>query len=266
MAEKLIYSAAKKREELEGAFRLVFREYSCRKYIPKGLKSDMRLSFYNALPTTTTFIAKRGKKVVATLTLICDTPIGLPMDKLYRKELDTFRRKKLRIAEVSQFAVSRELYPPSKYSMFNFGKLIFIFRLFKILLDFARNIERIDRLCITIHPKHKNMYKFLAFRKFGKKKAYDVVNKAPAVGLFLDIGDKLEREAKKRRGIYKIFFGSTTHESIMRNKFIFTVKDLEYFFIKRSNLFEKLTARQVKYLRNCFPRKTFDKLISKRAR
>ena len=88
--KKVIYQITKKRNELEQGFSLVYKEYVKRRYIPKHYKSKIRLSLYNALPSTTTFVAKKGKKVIATATLIPDSPMGLPMDKIYKKECDAF--------------------------------------------------------------------------------------------------------------------------------------------------------------------------------
>lgn len=192
--KKTIYYVVRTRSELEQAFSLVYKEYASRKYIPKNYKSKMRLSLYSALPSTATFIAKQRDKVVATVTLIPDSPMGVPMDKIYKKELDGFRKKKLRIAEVSQLSIDEKLFPKGWFSMFNFGKLIFVFALFKLVFDYARNIAELDELCIAVNPKHQYLYKFIFFEPMGKLKYYGSVNKAPALAFHLSLNEELKKK------------------------------------------------------------------------
>lgn len=165
--KKVVYRIARTKDEIEQAFRLVYKEYAKRRYIPKDYKSKLRLSIYNALPKTTIFIAKMGKKVVATVTLICDSPLGLPIDKIYKKELDCLRKKGRRISECSQLATDSNLFPRHWFSMFNFGKFMFIYRLFKILLDYAVYVEGLQDFCIAIHPRHQYLYNLIGFEKLG---------------------------------------------------------------------------------------------------
>ena len=163
--KEIIYRIARTKEELEQAFSLVYKEYASRGYIPKHYKSKLRLSLYNALPSTATFVAKQGRKVVATVTLIPDSPIGIPMDKIYKKEVDSLRKKGRRVAEVSQLAIDSRLFPKGWFSMFNFAKLIFVFKLFKLVLDYGLEIEKLNDFCIAINPKHQHLYKFLGFEE-----------------------------------------------------------------------------------------------------
>jgi len=254
--KRVIYRVARTRSELEQSFSLVYNEYTCRGYIPKHYKSKMRLSLYNTLPRTTTFIVKERDKVVATVTLIPDSPIGLPMDKIYKKECDRLRKKRLRISEVSQLSIDSKLFPKSWFSMFNFGKLMFIFRLFKLLFDYARYIAKLDELCIAINPKHQYLYKFLFFKKFGNLRYYGSVNKAPAVAFHLNLGSRLREIGKRRMGLWKIFYGKDTNPKAFRSKYKLTAKDLNYFFVKKSDIFKKATKKQLRYIKSCYAKAT----------
>ena len=160
---KITYHIARHREDLEKSFNLVFREYVSRGYIPRHYKSNIRVSPYNALPSTTTFVVKKGNKVIATVTLIPDSAMGLPMDKIYSKECDALRKKGRRISEVSQLSIDSRIFPKGWFSMFNFNKLIFVFRLFKLVFDYARHVVGLDELCIAVNPRHQYLYKFLFF-------------------------------------------------------------------------------------------------------
>ncbi len=267
MAEnkKIIYRVARSRREIEKAFSLVYKEYASRGYIPKHYKSNLRISLYNAVPSTITFVAVEGKKVVATVTLIPDSPLGIPMDKIYKDEVDGLRKRGFKVAEVSQLSIDSKLFPKSWFSMFNFGKLIFVFKLFKAVLDYALYVAKLDELCIAVNPAHQYLYKFLFFEDLGKLKYYGSVNKAPAIAKHLNINiDMLGSKVKRQRiGLYKIFLGGQTDLKFFKNKFTFKPLDLKYFFIQKSDCFQKASRQQLAYIKSCYPEKEIKKIFNK---
>lgn len=254
MAEnkKIIYRVARSRREIEEAFSLVYKEYASRGYIPKHYKSNLRISIFNAVCSTVTFVAVEGKKVVATVTLIPDSPLGIPMDKIYKDEVDGLRKKGLKVAEVSQLSIDSELFPKSWFSMFNFSKLIFVFKLFKVVLDYAIYVAGLDELCIAVNPAHQYLYRFITFEQMGGLKYYGSVNRAPAVAFRCELTGAKEK-VKNKRGLYKIFFGSRTNPELLKGKYNLIVKDLEYFFMQKSDIFEKATPEQLAYIKSCYP-------------
>jgi len=262
----IVYKVAQTRKELEDALSLVYKEYLRRGYIPKGYKSNIRLSVYNSLPSTTTFVAKQGKRVVAGVTLIPDSPLGLPMDKLYKRELDKLRKEGCRVSEVSQLAIDMSLFGASFFSMFNFNKLIFIFRLFKLVLDHTLDVDRLTDMCIVINPKHQFLYKFIFFEEMGPLKYYGLVNRAPALAFRLRLTGLAER-AKNRKGVYRIFFGGKTDPKLFKGKVKLSPKDLKYLFVEKSDIFEKATKKQLEFIKRSYRNKAVDRIIddSKRA-
>jgi len=257
---KTIYRVARTRNELEQGFGLVYSEYKRKGYIPKGFKSKLRISLYNALPSTTTFVAMQNKRVVASVTLIPDSPLGIPMDKLYKKEVDKLRKQKCKVAEASQLSIDTRLFGKGFFSMFNFNKLIFIFRLFKLVLDHALRVDGITDFCIAINPKQQYLYKFLGFQQIGPLRYYGLVNRAPAIAFRLNLQGLRDR-MQDRRGAYEIFFGKQTDPKLFNNKFKMSPKDLNYFFVNKSDLFEKAASKQLKIIKNCYPVKGMDKII-----
>lgn len=256
------YHVARTKDELRQAFSLVYKEYFHKGYIPKHYKSTLRLSIYNGLPSTTTFIAKQGKKIIATVTLIPDSGLGIPMDKIYQKEVDRHRYGGRKVAEVSQLAIDSSLFPKSWFSMFNFNKLIFIFRLFKLVLDYALYVDKIDTICIAINPKHQYLYKFIGFEEMAGLKYYGNVNKAPAVARYLDL-HTAEHKVKERPALYKIFFSSKTDEAQFEGKFKFSKADLAYFFLQKSDIFRKIPQRDLGYILNSYGKDTSDYILEK---
>ncbi|MBF0485644.1 MAG: hypothetical protein HQL16_03915 [Candidatus Omnitrophica bacterium] len=256
------YQIARTREDLEDSFSLVYKEYAQRKYIPQDFKSKMRLSLYNALPETTTFVGKHADKLIATVTLVPDSPLGIPMDKIYKTEVDTLRRKGLKVAEVSQLSIDGKLFPKGWFSMFNFNKLIFIFKLFKLVLDYALYETKIDELCIAVNPRHQYLYKFLFFEELGGLKDYGSVNKAPALAKHLNIRSA-EQKTKQKQGVHKIFFGQKTDLKAFENKFILTAEELNYFFIKKSEIFLKAERDQLAQVLSFYPQEISSPIMEK---
>lgn len=263
-SKETIYRVARTRREIEGALSLVYKEYLRKGYISKGYKSKLRISLYNALPSSTTFVAKQGNKVLAGVTLVADSAMGLPMDKLYKKELDSVRTQGRRIAEVSQLAIDTNIFGEGFFSMFNFNKLIFVFKLFKAVLDYALTVDKLTDICIAINPKQQCLYKFLYFEQLGPLRYYSLVNRAPALAFKLNLTEAQEK-AKNKKGLYKIFFGNGTDPELFEEKFKLTPDDLEYFFVKKSDIFANADKKQLNYIKSCYPanQEEIEKLFSK---
>ena len=261
--EKVVYHIARERKDLEDCFSLVYKEYAKRRYIPKHYKNKLRMSLYNALPATTTFMVKRGKNLLATVTVIPDSPMGLPMDKIYKKEVEGLRKKGLRIAETSQLAIDSSLFPQGWFSMFNFKKLIFLFKLFKLLSDHSMYVNKLDELCIAVNPKQQYIYKFIFFEPLGGLKYYGSVNKAPAVAFHRSFKSFEEKSKKNKKALYKVFYGEETPSDVLNEKYTFKTQDLEYFFIEKSDLLQKATKEQLKYIKSCYPGKEAELLFKK---
>lgn len=250
--KKITYRVARTREELEEAYALVYKEYASHGYIPKGYKSKLRLTLLNALPTTTTLIAIQGKKVVATLTLIPDTPLGATMDKVFKDELDVFRKQGRYISECSQLAIDSSLFPKGFFSMFNFNKFIFIFKLFNLLFHYATYKDGLQDFCIAFNPRHQYLYRYIGFKQIGKLKYYGSYH-SPAIAMRLDLVN-FKKVSANKQGLYKVFFGSMLDERTFKNKYKLKPKDLEYFFVKKSNFFKDASEKEVAYIKSCYPK------------
>ncbi|MEK7604205.1 MAG: hypothetical protein AAB442_00130 [Patescibacteria group bacterium] len=111
-----------------------------------------------------------------TISIIPDSEAGLPMDSLYAEELAPFRAEGKKIAEVVQFAIDHTLKKPSPFEAVP---------LLITVLSYART-QKIDTICISIHPKHSQFYHMLGFEKIGDLKQYQAVA-APAVAYALPL-------------------------------------------------------------------------------
>lgn len=176
--------------EREACFRLVHAQYVDRGYAECD-PSGRRLLLHHALPTTRMFRVTCAARVVATVSLVPDSVLGLPMDALYAAELRPLRAAGRRLAEVASLAAAPGAGPAAVAQLM--GRLVL----------YAERLGRVDDLCVTVHPRHTRFYERLGFSRLGSVKQYAAVNGAPAVALRLDVRVALatadERQAAARR-------------------------------------------------------------------
>ncbi|MDC0666197.1 N-acyl amino acid synthase FeeM domain-containing protein [Nannocystis radixulma] len=90
--------------ELQVAFTLLHEAYAERGLEPTGDKK-MRITPHHVLQESLVFVAYEGDRPVGTISVTCDSPVGLPLDKDYRAEIDRLRDAGARLAEVGSLAV-----------------------------------------------------------------------------------------------------------------------------------------------------------------
>ena len=253
LLETIEYRVARSKEELEKAYFLVYKEYLKKGYV-KESEAQLKYSLYNAMPDTTTFVTVLENEIFATATLIPDSPLGLPMDDIYNKELNQFRQERKKICEISMLASDTGLFQDGVSMMLNSKKMFFIFYLFKTLFDYAIEYMHLDCICITINPKHNLTYDFLLFKTIGELKTYDNANGAPAIAKYLDL-NTVEAECKNsnKEGLYRMFFQRKTPADKFANKFKLRPEDLIHFFVKKSTIFQETPDTQLNYIKRCYP-------------
>jgi len=192
-AEDIEFKVVDTLDELEQSYNLIYKAYVTRGYV-KPHHSEMRIGIYNLLPDTRTFIAKKDDLVIMTLTLIPDSPLGLPMDEIYNIEMDFLRYHGRKAAELSGLAVHETLS----------GKGMFIFlALVKLVYFYARSAG-IDDFCIAVHPKHESFYEnVLLFEHLGEEKLYSCVRNSPALGKRLNLHTFEKRLSRRNRHLYR---------------------------------------------------------------
>jgi hypothetical protein len=259
----ITFRVVQTREELEQAARLVHQEYAKRNYVA-GSTVPLKLSRFNALPQTTTFIALMGDEVIGTVTLIPDSPLGLPMDSIYREELEGLRRQGRRLAEVSMLAVRTDLFGRGVFLMLNSKKLFLVFNLFKLLFDYVRFLTSITTLCIAVHPKHDLIYRFLFFHDLAGERVYPGANKNPAIAKILDLHLAVEEcRAANRLGIYRLFVTKRSKPDQLAQKLLLTPEDLQHLFVKQTSVLERATPEQLRHLQQCYPSYRFSEILGR---
>ncbi|HUF91061.1 MAG TPA: hypothetical protein VMR23_01715 [Candidatus Limnocylindria bacterium] len=189
--------------ERDACFRLVHAQYVERGYTERD-PSGRRLLLHQALPATRMFRATSAARVVATVSLVPDSVLGLPMDDLYAAELRPLRTAGRRLAEVSALAAA-----PGAGSATVAGLL-------SRLVLYAERLGRVDDLCVTVHPRHARFYERLGFSPLGPVRQYEAVNGAPAVALRLDLRLALATAGERRAAARRFLAGEDGDRALAR--------------------------------------------------
>lgn len=192
------YRVASTQAEREAAFRLLYGAYR-RAELAVPNRHGLRVTPYHLLPTTNIFVARYGCNVISTVTLVEDGRLGLPMEEIYGQEVTALRQQGLYLAEVTSLADRRR----------DLHRFLPVFtRVSRLLVQFARN-QRVDRLLITVHPRHSRFYQnYMAFEPIASPRDYPSVQNQPAVGMSLD----LKGIEARRPACYNTFFGEELPE------------------------------------------------------
>ena len=246
--QRLVLKIAETKEELEACFKLLHDAYVSSGFMTPD-PSGMRVTIYHALPTTTTLCAKLDDQVIGTLSLIRESAIGFPLQRIF--DLTEIREKAGYIAEVSALAI----HPKFRRT----GGTI-LFPLMKFMYEYCTTFFDTRHLVIAVNPRHIEMYEsLLFFRRLNANMVenYDFVNGAPAVGATLDLkyAPEILRKAyankPPRRNLYHYFKETTLPNIQIPRRRFFTTNDpvltpdlIDYFFNERTTVFADLSERK----------------------
>lgn len=250
-AQTLKFKIAGNRDEFEAACRLVHDQYVRKGYMEKQ-KSGMRLSLFHAMPETTTFVGKKDDLTVYTLTLFQDSALGLPMDAIYKKELDQLRSQGRKIAEVGALASHSHIQNEDQ-TVLMYGN--------KAAIRYSKDHLNVDDLVIAINPKHEWFYeKIMLLEKIGDVKCYDYVQEAPAVAYRLNLRSAeanykfIYDSGPSERNIYHFLFNQKSQNiDLPKNNQPICFWDREkmtYFFEDKTTLFWKANKKTREYLQS----------------
>jgi len=181
--EHIAYKIASTQNERKSAFQLVYKSY-----VEAGLTDpnlhQMRVSPHHLLPTTQSFVAITGGKVVFNSSLVSDNALGLPMEAVFPAEVERRREQGHRLAEVTCLANCRATLQEPFRVFLNLCRLIF---------QYARQ-EQIQQILIAVHPRHVGFYqRMLRFEIIGRQRDYPMVKNWPAVPMTLDFAVAKEK-------------------------------------------------------------------------
>lgn len=165
--QKFKIRLAANEDRVQSASLLIQKMYSWRGYQTSEMGQD---------PNRITLLAFDADKIIGTLTLGLDSPVGLLVDDLYKPEVDSLRAQGRQVCEIIKLALDEGL-----------GSKPVLAALFHISFIYGHNIHHGTDFVIEVHPRHVGFYRrMLGFELFGEERVCNRVN-APAVLLRLDL-------------------------------------------------------------------------------
>jgi hypothetical protein len=212
----LEFRLARQSEDRLGAFQLIHKAY-VRSGLGEASPLGMRATPYQILPTSQIFVGLLREEVVSTVSLIGDGELGLPMDVVFRREIQPLREAGHQVAEVSCLADRRQ---SGRRFLDSFKELT------RLMAQFAR-YEGIESLLITVHPRHAPFYtRYLGFTPLSDRIAdCPHVQGNPAIALRLEFA-RIDRD---RPACWDDYFSQWMEREELRP---YTVSDEEMTFLQ----------------------------------
>jgi hypothetical protein len=231
------------------AYKLLYKIYS-KMGITRDESTDLWLSIFDALPETTTLVAQNLKgEIGGAITLVFDSPIGLPADELYNEEIDEFRDTGRKICEIISFGLNEAVR----------GSVKILAILYYSAYLLAWRKEKATDFIITVAARHEKFYcHTMKFKKIGAVRSYSKVNGIPTVLLNLPL--KLPDMSQEKRRLFPLNMlkYSVREELEIAEK----IQDMHYpmsdeefytFFIEKTNVWAKASHQQKEFIKKVYP-------------
>ena len=231
------------------AYELVYNLYLKKGFTTKK-ESELWVSIYDALPDTTTFVAKDNNgRIDGALTVVFDSIIGLPADELYRMEIDGLRKSGAQLCEFVSLGIS-----DSSKNQFKI-----LASLFYCAYVLAWRMSKSTNLVVTVNPQHIDFYcQKILFKKIGPERSFAKVNGAPSV--LLNVPLKIYSSLKHEQRIFPFFM--INHSDQEEKKVADTIenmirplsdKEFYTFFIEKTDTWERAFPHQKDFIKKAYP-------------
>ncbi len=259
VSRAVTYKIAVEKKEYEDAFTLVWDNY-----VDAGLQEDnhtgIRFTKYHLLPETKVFVAnfheelaagrpelfKDGGKIVGTVSLVLDSPMGLPMEEFCAEEVAKMRSEGRKLAEVVAFALNPEY---SKYKIF--------LHMFKLLFQFAE-MKGVTDLCCSVTERHIRFYRRVClFEPMGELVPYSAAYKLKVQGHRLNIEEANKKAEQFYAGrefdadLHRFFFTESYNRAKGEGKPL-SEDLLKYFASEKTNFVGSLGKKDISLLRSAY--------------
>lgn len=238
---------ARTREDLEAAYKLLHDCYVGINIIDPQ-PSGLRCYLFSFLPTSTIIVAKKGNKVIGTMSAIKDSKSGLPSDKDFLAQNNQFRRAEKVLIEASALAVAPEFRGHHSVS----------FLLMKYLYFYCKNSVEGDHIIAAVHPRAEDFYKALwSFERNGDVVQYKSLKGAAAIHISLELSEahlnKIRRNYTSKNLLKNIPAAMEIEDSRFHYPLqkegqnihpVITPEMLEYFCLQKEEVWERMSASE----------------------
>ncbi|MCG3205613.1 MAG: hypothetical protein KCHDKBKB_02335 [Elusimicrobia bacterium] len=239
-------------DEFNVASQLIYQEFLSQQFILPH-HNHRKILLHQILPSTVTFVAHHSQtnKIMATVTVIEDSPLGLPMDAKHYEQLISLRLGGRHLVEFNLLAMNHTVEADNVLYMTRQARLLVIYHLLRSVLDYLRMHTEVNTLVVSYKSKHDPIYKLLAMDKFEKAQMVFKLTDNWALihaGRFEEwIGQKINHPA------IRLFFGDLPIESPYHKRLFFSESEIKTLFVDHSNLLLSLTEQQMVAIQRYYP-------------
>lgn len=233
---------ADSRERREKAFRLVYDVYTAEGYdLRYGRDSGLWCTIHHLHPGTMTFLAERKGRLTGSVSVMPDSPLGLPTDRIFPEPPAELRRAGRRLCEISSLVVTEEpAGVPPELAM----------HLYRLAHLTASRVMGCTDIVASVMARHRDFYaRFLLFDEVSPEPRTSPKTGEPVLYARLNLETMRERyearygRAKGRRNLYRWFFQNddepATVEWLRSCRRPMTTEELYYFGAKRTKILAK---------------------------
>jgi len=185
-ASALHFGLAENADEVLDAWRLVYRVYRERGLIAAN-PSRLHFPGRDLSDRVAVLRARMGPVLVSTMTAWLDGPAGLPLDRVFRAQLDLLREAGRRPMVVGLFADRRRALARSGEAMIDLMRLAF----------WLGRATGVDLFAIAVNPKDEPFYaRHCGFHRVGPVRPHPDVRGRPVSLLLLDAEAQLARSPR----------------------------------------------------------------------
>ncbi len=250
--QECIIQPAQNVEQLQDAFRLLYKEYTKNKLCPSH-ESQMHYTFHNLLPESRIFLLRRGGTVVGTVGCYPDSSCGLPMEVTFPQEIQQLRAQGRRLVEVGCLALNSEFFVKQQASLRNIERQSHLFKLCKTIINYTRLFSGATDMVIGCQPQHQILYKYLLFETISDVRTHQSVGNIPSVLMRLNF-ERFERYAVLFNSKIGHYILRDVNVELLKEHFPWTSQVVDKFLFSVRSIGENLSQSQKDYLKRCYYR------------
>lgn len=240
-------------------------------YLAAGLidsrPSRMLVSCHDAIPGTLTFLVERangkGNSVaVASLTLIPDSELGLPLDSSHHQAITRLRkagRKPVELAKLATVAATEKVHNKGPAP-----RELILLHLFKVAYLSARHMKHATDLIIAVAPEKVNYFRLVLMFELLEPDSPEASSSHSALTvplrLRLDTAEELfKKRYGQRRGSKNIFrfFVNETQDDILSwldaSTKQLSAADVRYLLVEKSTLLMRSDEATRRHILDLYP-------------
>ncbi|PCJ56817.1 MAG: hypothetical protein COA79_17845 [Planctomycetota bacterium] len=179
------------------AYQLAYKCYVEKGYLDKAHNQNREYHIsHDKIKDTIIFSVYQDNHIAGTMTLVFDDKLPIPSSVLFSSQLNKFRSKRSRLAEVTRLTIDKRFR--------NSKKILSL--LIDSMMSYCHFNNKADGLICEVHPHHSKFYiNLLGFSTISDVKPCPLVNGSLAVCLYMPLSNYLNQIKNKSKSKYKYY-------------------------------------------------------------